>query len=205
MQLLSSLASGVSIPALATVFLSLAHVAIAAPVNSTLKVKRQECTYGEQITLEEYENYLKQYYPSTDKYLFYTGNSIDQVRSFQTNNPDYLYYDDFFLSTISQHYDTAFPPDENGCYRLDDGEASSRAIANVVTGNAWVFGGVRYMSFDSFFTRDEIPRIHEGMRSGRVIRIFHMQRNADGLNDILAFENQPGVIVFPNGEADNAS
>lgn len=167
---------------------------------------RAECddgTYGKQITLKEYVDYLKKYYTKTDKYMLYTANSDNQAVNFQQSNSDYLYFEDFFNSDVSDHYKKAFPPhkDDPNCWRLDDGEAQSIAIAMVASGDVIVFGGVQWQSKGkkSFFATKEIPELRKNIRNGTLKKITHMVKDATDRDEILATEDADGKQTFTSG------
>jgi hypothetical protein len=195
-----------SLKALAVAFLSLSSFAFAAPVSRSSHGlnRREDCEYGDQLTVDDYVGYLREYYTNTDKYVLYSGGSKDQAINFVDLNTDYKFYNDFFDSTRSEHYLTKWPQDENGCYRPDDADASSAAIGIVATGDIRVFGGVEWQSkgATSWFATKEIPAIRDSINGGTLNKILHMVGGATGVDDVLAEENANGDITFVNGHSD---
>ncbi|KAH8585524.1 hypothetical protein B0O99DRAFT_679345 [Bisporella sp. PMI_857] len=120
-----------SLAAIFLLFLSLLNIATASPlpddhVNKTLVARTQTL-----ITEKRYEAYLKKYFPATDHYLFYSGGAEDQVKAFKAKNPSYYYYDDLFNAYNENHLWYKAYNEETD---LDDGEASSKALALTASG-----------------------------------------------------------------------
>jgi len=180
--------------------------AIPVSQGASALIPRAECddgTYGEQITLKEYEDYLKKYYPETNKYMLYSAKSDNQCVNFQQNNAGYFWFNDFFHYKVSEHYTTAFPPhpDHPDCWREDDGDAQSAAIANVATADILVFGAVEWQAEGrtSWFATKEVPGLQAGIRAGRLSKITHMLRDATKKEEILATEDADENITFTDG------
>jgi hypothetical protein len=82
------------------------------------------------ITLAEYRQFPQDNLPDSTKYIQmiqYTGNSINQVKAFQAEDPAYYFYDDFFDRKIKltqrswiffQVRSTGMMPRSNGYYNL---------------------------------------------------------------------------------------
>jgi hypothetical protein len=192
-----------SLKALAIAFLSFSGVAFAAPVSphGHALSRREDCEYGDRLTVKDYVEYLQEYYTDTGKYVLYSGGSKDQAVNFVGLNTDYKFYDDFYDSTRSEHYLTKWPQDENGCYRPDDADASSEAIGTVATGDIRVFGGVEWQEKGarSWFATKEVPAIRTSINAGTLSKMLHMVGGATGPDDVLAEENGAGDITFVNG------
>lgn len=142
--------------------------------------------------------YLKKYYPNTDNYIEYNGNSESQVRAFQAQNPGYYYYEDFFNADKSKHYYTDFPAKDN---RMDDGEASGTAISKVATGKITVFGAAHWQTLgtNSFYATTEAKANQEGVRIKRLQSINHMVKGATKPTQILAKEDGEGKFTYQSG------
>jgi len=189
-----------SLTAIFVLFLSLLNIAVASPllddhVNKTLAARAK--TY---ITQKTYESYLKKYFPATDRYLFYSGGAKDQVKAFQAKNPGYYYYDDLFTALPE---DTSHPWNKEFSDETheDDGDASSRAIASIAKGQILVFGAIEYKTKGeiSFFTKQEIDELHEGLKTGRITSINHMAKGATSPSQVMAKEDHNGVFTWQNG------
>lgn len=185
--------------------LSTLDIAIAAPlpqngvgVKSLAARGPPEGPPKNQITLEEYVAYLRQYYPDTDKYIEYSGNSEDQVKAFQAKNPGYYYYEDFFNAEKSKHYYTAFPEEED---RMDNAEASGEAISTVATKQITVFGAAEWETLgkSSFYTTTEAEANLAAVRSGRLQSINHMAKGATDPSQIMAKEDGNGKMTYQPG------
>jgi hypothetical protein len=199
--------SRLSLSALSIVTIMLSASAFAAPIsqNGTVLRARADCEYGNRLEFDDYFFYLLQNYP-TDKILLWSGGSIEQVQAFKGPNPDYLYYRDVFTYKDGNPYARTWPKDENGCYRPDDAEASSRAIAAVATGQVLVFGAVQWQQTqggrNSYFGLKEIPELRRGFNSGRLSKILHMVKDTLDPSQVLAEEDVNGKITYVNGNAD---
>ncbi|OAK95733.1 hypothetical protein IQ06DRAFT_352017 [Phaeosphaeriaceae sp. SRC1lsM3a] len=181
-----------------------------SPYGKALTPRADECTdenphYGTQITEQEYIDYLKKYYPNTDKYMLYSANSDNQAFNFQSSNAGYFYYEDFFNAGVSQHYAEAFPPhpDNSECWRMDDGEASSIAIAKVASGDVIVFGAVEWQTKGpkSFFATKEVDKLRDSIRAGTLSKITHMLKDATTREEVLATEDVDGKQSFTDGHS----
>lgn len=195
-------------PALFSLFLlSILNIAIATPLPQNDVAVKSLATRGSpppifpdepsgpQITLEEYVAYLRKYYPDTDKYIEYSGNSENQVKAFKAKNPGYYYYEDFFNAETSKHYYTAFPKKED---RMDDGEASGTAISIVATKQITVFGAADYQTLgpNSFYTKTEVKTNKAALKSGRLQSINHMAKDATHPSQIMAKEDANGKLTY---------
>jgi len=215
MQSSSSSARHFGLSALIVLLLAFLNITSAAPI--TRKREDGEHYYGDQITQAEYAAYLRQYYPETDKYLLYSGGAEGQLEAFKNANPGYYYYKDFFDAGASAHYATAFPPQEIAnpdptktgtvtAWRMDDGDASSRAIAETVRGKITVFGAAQWQTLfdDSFYATDEAPLLKTSMENGDLKAINHMEKGATSPDQIMATENAKGEYTYQNGFADKS-
>jgi hypothetical protein len=154
------------------------------------------------ITKERYEEYLKKYFPATDKYLFYSGNSPDQVKAFMDSNSGYNWYDTVFSAPegdLDHPWYQFFDEDTE----MDDAEASSSALASLASGDVLVFGAIEYKTKGSktFFTQHEIGPLHEGLQSGRIKSLNHMAKDATSTDasKIMAKEDADGNFAWQNG------
>jgi len=187
-------------PSLTAIFLllSLLNIATASPlpddhVNKTLVARTQTI-----ITLERYEAYLKKYFPATDHYLFYSGKSEDQVKVFMAKNPSYYYYDNLINAFEENHpWYKAFDVKTE----MDDAEAASKALALTARGQVLVFGAIEYKKegTNSFFTQQEIDKLHEGIQTGRIMSINHMAKGATSPSQVMAKEDAKGVFTWQKG------
>lgn len=182
--------------------ISFLNFAVAAPLprgkddadTSNVNKRASEAEPGPTITLQEYKDYLNKYYPLTNQYILYSGGSADQVHAFQAENPGYYYYEDFFNAYKSEHYFTAFAEDE---WRMDDGDASSQAIAETAREKIWVFGAAEYKSYPgTFYTSKEAPAILDAVKNGDLSNINHMAKDATSTSDILATEDGDGKFTY---------
>lgn len=178
--------------------------------NGEALTTRAECDdgyYGKQIEEWEYMNYLTDYYPDTDKYMLYSAGSDNQCVNFQQSNPGYYWYDDFFNADVSEHYTKRFPPhpDDENCWRMDNGEASSIAIAKTASTEIIVFGAVEWHSKgrDSFFATKEVEWLQTNITAGTLNKITHMVRDATDRQDILATEDANENLSFADGHNDD--
>jgi hypothetical protein len=205
MRFTSYISSRLSLSALSLGVLAFSGLAFAAPIsqNGTVSNRAEPCEYGERLTLDDYTAYLKKYYPATDHYLLYTGESEPQAVNFQNLNSGYYRYADFYDITVSEHFLEQWPKDANGCYRPEDAEAASVAIATVATTDILVFGGVEYQTKgpNSFYTTKEVPVLRTNINSGQLNKITHMIRDATSPTDVLATENANGDITFADGHS----
>ena len=159
------------------------------------------------ITEQEYIDYLIKNFPQTDRYIQYSGNSVDQVKAFQAAHPgEYFYYDDFYANTPEKPnptYAAAF--DET--LRMPDGDASSSAMSKVATGHLIVFGAVEYQKFgeNSFYGTKEAPFNKERLASGELKSIDHMVKGALQPDEVLATENSVGELSFQSGYTEDTT
>lgn len=203
----TSIARPMGLTALFFFLLSIINFAAAAPLPAPGKelnalIARADLYEGPTITEDEYRRYLLANYPDTGKYILYSGDSADQVRAFQGQNPGYHYAKDFFDVPPSQHYQGAFSRvDANGntVWRNEDAEAYSRAIAKEATGEVHVFGAIEYKDFPSYYSTEEADNIKQGLRDGRLTAIKHMKMDALSVNDVLATEDADGNFDFKDG------
>ncbi|KAF2749175.1 hypothetical protein M011DRAFT_514678 [Sporormia fimetaria CBS 119925] len=186
------------------VFLSLFNITVSSPLpDGESLVERAPKT----ITKERYEEYLQRYFPQTDKYLLYSGNSKDtQVVSFVKKNPDYLYYSrmiDAPEGDNNHEWYQFFDANED----MDDAEAASRAIAAKVSGDVKVFGAIewREKGSRSFFTNDEIPELRKGLADGRIKSINHMVKDTTDPTKILATDDlkKEGKPTYKQGHSED--
>lgn len=176
------------------IILSILSFAYSAPLPPKDLDTGLLATRGSTITEEEYVAYLKKYFPETDRYLLFTGNSLDQLKAFQAKNPGYYGYEDFFNARKVKPFRDTFPG------REDDGEASSRAVAVVATKQVLVFGGIEYQNFpNSMYTDVEDKALKEGMQDGRLKTINHMAKDATSPTQILAKEDAGGRFTYQPG------
>jgi hypothetical protein len=196
--------SSLSFSAISLYILAFSGLAFAAPIsqNGNALLPRDDCEYGERLTLADYVAYLQKYYPATDHYLLYTGGSEPQAANFQTLNAGYYKYSDFYDATVSEHFLEQWP-EVDGCFRPEDAEAASVAIATVAAGEVLVFGGVEYQTKgpNSFFTTKEVPVLKDNINSGQLNKITHMVRDATKPEDVLATEDAAGTITFAEGHS----
>lgn len=163
-------------------FLCLNHIG-AAPLHATEVSSRDvdardagpdydDLTDGDPITHEEYVDYLKKYYPETEKYLFYSGGSKQQLLDFKAVNSGYCFYDDFFNATQSEHYKDAFPLKPNPVaskdelWRQNNGDWSSMAIGEVATKDIRVFGAAHHQRIIPSSTGNYLKKL------GRVLAVL---------------------------------
>lgn len=192
-----------SLIAIFFLFLSLLNIATSLPLPDDNIDKNLVARTEIPISQARYEAYLKKYFPATNTYLFYSGGAKTQVKNFIAKNPKYLYYDDIFnvpesdYTTKKHPWWKAFDQDKD----MDDGEASSMALAEVVTGDVLVFGAIEYMTVGaaSFFTTKEIDTLEEGMRSGRIKSINHMAKDATKPSQIMAKADANGKFTWQPG------
>lgn len=210
MHLVSRIAAGA---------LALSGLALAAPPSppSSLLARQEiiecrcafdECFYGEQLTVDDYIDYLRQYYPATDRYVLYTGGSQNQASDFVRLNTDYFYYNNFFDGATSEHYYTQWPikQDSQGrgdCYRPDDADAASIAIARAARTEVRVFGGVEYLTLGQtgWFATKEVPELRTNIRNQQLNKITHMQKGATAPDQVLATEDADMNIVYVDGQS----
>ncbi|KAF1920972.1 hypothetical protein BDU57DRAFT_509485 [Ampelomyces quisqualis] len=194
--------SSLSLSAISLYVLAFSGLTFAAPIsqNSKVLLPRADCEYGERLTLADYVAYLKKYYPATDHYLLYTAGSEAQATNFQGLNAGYYKYSDFYDASISDHFLEQWP-EVDGCFRPEDAEAASVAIATVATSEVLVFGGVEYQTKgpNSFFTTKELPVLKDNINNGQLNKITHMVRDATRPEDVLATEDAAGTITFAAG------
>jgi hypothetical protein len=193
-------------PATLTAFfvlsLSLLNGAAGAPAPPWEEDKRP------RITEQQYTDYVRQYYPESDKYLFYTGGAEDDVRNFIKKNPGqgYNYYGTVFNADSQEHpWYKAF--DESKVQ--DDGDASSSVLAKEKARGrpgrgpepVHLFGGIEYKEKGqgSFFVTKEYDYLRQGMESGRLSDIHHMAPGAERIDDIMAKEDRYGRKTYYNG------
>lgn len=205
----SSIIRPFGLTAIFLLLLSIFNFTSAAPLPASENgvsrlVARADIYDGPDITEDEYRRYLEQYYPDTGKYILYSGDSSDQVRAFQAENPGYHYAKDFFDVPPSQHYQSVFSyVNGNGdrVWRPEDADAYSRAIAKTATGDVHVFGAIEYKDFTSFYSTEEAQNLKDGLRAGRITSIKHMKMDAKSVNDVLATEDADGNFSFQDGAA----
>ena len=198
-----------NLTAVLLLFLSLLNIATAAPllnenVDKTLAARYRpdfEEDNRTPITKEQYMDYLKEYFPATDKYMEYTGFSGPQIKAFKEANPDYLFYDDFYGADgkPDHPYYKAFDPET----QMDDGEASSEAISEVAT-SLLVFGGIEYQTEaakKSFYRTNEADINLRRLGAGELKAINHMVKDATSPTKVLATENAAGQFTFSDGYA----
>jgi hypothetical protein len=168
----------------------------------TIRDDDEPCYYGNRLEYSDYFFYLDTDYNSQlDKILLYSGKSVDQLKAFQQVTPGYLGYDDVFTFKPGNPYALRWPLDENGCYRPDDAEASSRALAAVVTGDVLIFGAVKWQDYpNSFFSDKEIPELRRALDSGRLSKLTHMIRGATDPSQVLATDDSYGHITYVEGQ-----
>jgi hypothetical protein len=131
--------------------------------------------------------------------LFYSGGAEDQIQAFKAKNPSYLYYSDVFDAPDKSHpWYEAFKSEK---VSLDDGEASSRALASIASGHVLVFGAIKYKTAGavSFSKREEIDILHEGIETGRIKSINHMVKGATSPSQVLAKEGARGRFTWQKG------
>ena len=186
-----------SLAAFFLLFLSLLNFATASPLPDD-RAKKTLVVRKESISQERYEAYLEEYFPDTGHYIFYSGKSEEQVKAFKEKNSGYFYYTDLFTANDEDHpWYKAFNEDNDE----DNGESSSKAMASKASGNVLVFGAIEYKTEgeDSFFTRQEIGRLHDGLSDGRVSSINHMIKGATDPSQVMATENANGDFSWQNG------
>nr|OQO18116.1 hypothetical protein B0A51_14386 [Rachicladosporium sp. CCFEE 5018] len=169
--------SGWQLVALIFSLLAILNIAFAAPLqhNETNAIVLNTRTDAPipliPITEEEYIAYLKQYYPDTDKYIFYTNGALEQVHSFQLRNPGYFYYDNFFNSRA---------------YFAHKKGATSK---------------YKEQTKDTFYKTKELEVLQEGLSmpspgDPRLHTINHMVKDATDPSQILATEDAKGVFTY---------
>jgi hypothetical protein len=165
--------------------LSILNIAVASPLPQSgvsEKSLTARAVEGSTITVDEYVDYLKKYYPKTDQYIQYSGYSEPQVVAFQAKNPGYYYYDDFFnADNPNSHWYDAFGAD----MREDDAEASGKAMSMVATEKITVFGAAdwRTKGAASFYATTEADINLARLASGDLKSINHMAtEDAKGLH-----------------------
>ncbi|KAF2008711.1 hypothetical protein BU24DRAFT_415765 [Aaosphaeria arxii CBS 175.79] len=186
-----------SLTAIFLLFLSLLNIATATPlpvddVGKTL-VARQT-----SISESRYQKYLINYFPIPNGYIFYSGQSEDQVKNFLARNRGYASYDTMFNAPDFNHpWYKAFDETKD----VDDAEASSSAMASVATGEVLVFGAIEWQTegAKSFFTQFEIPRLHHGLQTRRITAIKHMVYGATSASQVMAYENASGQFTWSPG------
>jgi hypothetical protein len=160
--------------------LSILNIAVASPLPQSgvsEKSLTARAVEGSTITVDEYVDYLKKYYPKTDQYIQYSGYSEPQVVAFQAKNPGYYYYDDFFnADNPNSHWYDAFGAD----MREDDAEASGKAMSMVATEKITVFGAAdwRTKGAASFYATTEADINLARLASGDLKSINHMAKDA---------------------------
>ncbi|KAF2679564.1 hypothetical protein K458DRAFT_114860 [Lentithecium fluviatile CBS 122367] len=187
-----------SLAAFFLLFLSLLNIATSSPLPDDHVKKTLVARDQTSITQERYEAYLMEYFPDTGHYLFYSGGSEKQIEAFKAKNSGYYYYDDLFNAHDGNHpWYKAF----NEATDEDDGEASSKAMASTASGEVLVFGAIEYKTEgkNSFFTRQEIDILHEGVKTGRINSINHMAKGATDPSQVMAKEDANGVFTWQNG------
>ncbi|CAN8101852.1 unnamed protein product [Discula destructiva] len=183
-------------------FLSLFGLATAVPlspsnVNDNKAVVAR--TGQKLITEARYVQYLQKYFPATDHYLLYTGNSEDQLKAFQAKNPGkYYYYDDFYNADTRTHPWYKFFDEATD---MDDGEASSRAISKAATKQILVFGAAEYKTagVNSFYTTQEVKILKAKVKAGTIASISHMAKGATSPTQIMAEEDANGKLTWKTG------
>lgn len=179
--------------ALLLLLLSLLHITAALPLH-------EPRAYQKFITVDEYVAYLQEYFPDTDKYLLYSGNSQKQLENFQELNPGYSFYADFFLG---HKHDPDHPWHKafNNLNQKHDVVAASRAIARVATQQIMIFGAIEYKTKGrtSLYTLHEYPIIKQRIAAGELRSIIHMARDAEDPSDIMAKEDGNGRFTWASG------
>lgn len=211
MAISSRSSGGLSLAALFVLLLSIIDFTLAAPlpqdsVNVTVSdqqlTKRGDVFPGEgRITVEEYRQYLRSWYPETDKYVFYTSGAASQIPEFQAKNPGYLYYDDFYnTKNPNCRWLDAFPLTSTGGHRGDDGEASSQAMGEVAEKKAIVFGAADYQTNPRaetlMYNQKEVKPLKAGIKDGRLQQIVHMEKDATLLSEVMATEDANGHFTY---------
>lgn len=191
-----------SLTAIFLVFLSFFNIATASPLPNDEFDEALVPRNLKPITEARYIEYLKKYFPKTDHYILYTGGSEDQVKAFMKANSGYNYYDTLFNAYDSKHpWYKAFDEKKD----LDDGDASSVALAKTLSGNVLVFGGIEYKTKGqgSFFTTKEVPELHKGLKDGRIKSINHMIKGATKTSEVLAKEDKDGKFTWEQGHTES--
>ena len=179
--------------------LSILNIAVASPLPQngvSEKSLTARVVKGSTITVGEYVAYLQHYYPKTDQYIQYSGYSEPQVLAFQKENPGYYYYDDFFnAENPNSHWYEAFGAD----MRMDDAEASGKAISLVATDKMTVFGAADWKTkgAESFYATTEAETNLERLESGALKSINHMAKGATKLSQVMATEDAKGLHYKP--------
>lgn len=194
-----------SLTALFVLSLSLLNGAAGVPTRPKWEEDTQR-----NINEQEYTDYVRKYYPETDKYLFYTGGAENDVKNFIDKNPGqgYNYYGTVFNAPDgdkSHPWYQAFDPN----LVQDDADASSSVLAKEKARGregrgpepVHLFGGIEYKEKGqtSFFNTKELPYLQQGMESGRLSEIHHMAPGATNINDIMAREDRYGQKTYYNG------
>jgi hypothetical protein len=141
--------------------------------------------------------YLRRHF-NPNSYIFYSGSSSNQVKTFISYNRGYHDFDSLFNAPNTRH---AWYQDFNEDEVEDDGEAASAAMGLTATGAVMVFGAIEHQTLgrESYFHMYEIPRLQSRMHSGDVTAIHHMMPNARGVHDVMAIEDIHGNIRYING------
>ncbi|KAF1821949.1 uncharacterized protein K489DRAFT_370846 [Dissoconium aciculare CBS 342.82] len=202
--------SPLSVSAFSLAALLFSASVFAAPISQNLtslgpRDEKEPCYYGDELTFQDYFYYLELNYP-TDKIMLWSGGSETQVQAFKAVNPDYLYYEDVFTYEPGNPYARTWPQDENKCYRPDNAEASSEAIAAVATGDVLAFGAVQWSQTEkgrwTFFGKQEMHWVKINLGNGRLSKMLHMVKDTTDPSQVLAEEDADGKITYVNGYAD---
>jgi hypothetical protein len=194
-----------SLIAVFLLLLSLSNIVISSPLPDIDKHIEKSLAIRDptSITKERYEAYLKKYFPppATDRYIFYSGWSEDQVTAFLAKNPSYYWYSSIFNAYTPDHPWYQFFDEERD---LDNGESSSQALASLASGQVLVFGAIEHKTegASSFFTQKEIGLLQAGIRSGRITSINHMVKGATSASQVMATEDADGKFTWKDGHKD---
>ncbi|KAI8941747.1 hypothetical protein NX059_002951 [Plenodomus lindquistii] len=140
--------------------------------------------------------------------MLYSGGAKDQVEAFKDKNPSYNWYDSVFSAPEGSEPDG--PLETHPWYLyfdeakdLDDGEASSRALAESATGDVLVFGAIEYQGpgAESFFTLYEVGILKDRLANKQIKSITHMVKGATsyGPSTIMALDDGNGNFQWKNG------
>ena len=198
-----SSARWLSLTSIFLVFLSVFNLATASPLPDTESLEaRGKPPFVEEnlptITKPQYQTYVDTYFKDKSKYLFYSGNSEDQVLKFIAANPGYHYYGDIFNAPNKLHpWYKMFDADKV----QDDGEASSTILAENVAGVVMLFGGIEWQTKGqtSFWAVSEVQTIRRRMKAGQIQAIHHMAKGATRATQIIATEDASGKIIYMAG------
>ncbi|KAH5169381.1 hypothetical protein HBH68_219580 [Parastagonospora nodorum] len=149
----------------------------------------------EPITKERYTKFLEKYFLNTDKYLFFTGNSYDQVENFMNANRG-AGYESYRTMFDGPRWADFFNEDDDS----DDGEAASEAMAVRASGEVLVFGGVEWKNWPgSVWRSHEIPALKKGLADKTVKHINHVIKDATKPSEVLATDDGDGKMTWISG------